>query len=119
MFNHTLSSRIHIIFLRSTPVHALVTPCSQVMVERTVGAYTIPKGDVVMMCLPAGNKEPPPSTVLLFCFFYPDHHPPSLPPHNRPHPNPPQPTHTHATTGHDVPACRQRGAAPLHYFKVV
>jgi len=28
------------------------------MVERTVGAFTIPKGDIVMMCLPAGNKDP-------------------------------------------------------------
>ena len=35
----------------------LIVLIRKVMIPRTVGQYTIPKGDVVMICLPAGNKD--------------------------------------------------------------
>jgi cytochrome P450 len=36
----------------------LILLIRKVMVEREVGQFTIPKGDIVMMCMPAGNKDP-------------------------------------------------------------
>lgn len=36
----------------------LILLIRKVMVERDVGQFTIPKGDIVMMCMPAGNKDP-------------------------------------------------------------
>ncbi len=35
----------------------LIVLIRKAMVARNVGQYTIPKGDVVMICLPAGNKD--------------------------------------------------------------